>query len=99
MNCKVLDLHTWVFHILLVLAMYQEMAIKQREKLQLKKGKRRKLRKKKDANGAESDDPLDQSVVVVFLAASWKYTLGGVCSLLPSPCSFLARIWSCEQEQ
>ena len=54
---------------------------------------------KKDANGAESDDSLDQSVVVVFLAASWKYTLGGVCSLLPSPCSFLARIWSGEQEQ
>ena len=75
--------------------MYQEMARKQRAKLQLKEEKEttKTKQKKEDANG--SDDPLDQLVVVVFL-----YTLGGVCcSLLPSPCSFLARIWSCEQEQ
>ena len=69
------------------------------DKAAIEEREEKETTKKKDANGAESDDPLDQLVVVVFLAASWKYTLGGVCSLLPIPCSFLARIWSGEQEQ
>ena len=56
------------------LAMYQEMAKKQRAKLQLKKGKGKPP--KADAKALSADDPLDQLVVGFFLATSWKFIMG-----------------------
>ena len=55
------NLRTCVFQMLLVLAMYQEMARKQRAKLQLKKGKSKPP--KADAKPLSADDSLDQLVV------------------------------------